>query len=207
VLTSFQTTKVTIDVIGKVICDHDFKTLSTDNEFMTTMRNTLSWMPNQQSINPFHIYNPMRPIIHKYYKYRMDNYIGKILDERFNVRDTKQSKKSRKKTGIDLALEEYFKENGQDVDAKDVTMDAEFRKAAIDNLLILLFAGHDTTASTLCYWYTPQIAFFRYILTTSPATTSSISTPPNWPKSAPNSTPSSVPTRPQVPSSPQTPTS
>ena len=32
-------------------------------------------------------------------------------------------------------------------------MDAEFRKYAIDNLLILLFAGHDTTASTICYCY------------------------------------------------------
>jgi hypothetical protein len=145
---------VTIDVIGKVICDHDFKTLSTDNEFMTAMRNTLSWIPNTQSMNPFHIYHPFRPIIHKYYKYKMDKYIGNILDERFNVRESKQSKKSRKKTGIDLALEEYFKENGQeDVDAKEMTMNAEFRKAAIDNLLILLFAGHDTTASTLCYWY------------------------------------------------------
>lgn len=32
-------------------------------------------------------------------------------------------------------------------------MSAEFRKAAVDNLLILLFAGHDTTSSTLCYCY------------------------------------------------------
>jgi cytochrome P450 len=82
----------------------------------------------------------------------MDNYIGKVLDERFAVREAKQSRKPRKKTAIDLALEEYSKDNGQDIDAADATMDAEFRKAAIDNLLILLFAGHDTTASTLCYW-------------------------------------------------------
>lgn len=84
----------------------------------------------------------------------MDKYVGKVIDERFAIRDAKLSKKSRKKTGIDLALEEYFKEKGQDVDVdtQDIAMDAEFRKAAIDNLLILLFAGHDTTASTLCYW-------------------------------------------------------
>lgn len=82
----------------------------------------------------------------------MDQYIGKVLDERFAVRDASQPKRKKQKTGIDLALEEYFKENGQDVNSQDVTMDAEFRKFAIDNLLILLFAGHDTTASTLCYW-------------------------------------------------------
>jgi cytochrome P450 len=152
-----ETTKITVDVIGKVICDHDFKSLTTDNEFMTTMRNTLSWMPDMQSINPFHIYHPLRAIFQKYYKYKMDKYIGKVLDERFAVSGAKQARdmKTRKKTGIDLALEEYFSEKGQDVNATDVTMDAEFRKAAIDNLLILLFAGHDTTASTLCYWYVP----------------------------------------------------
>ena len=41
-----ETTKITIDVIGRVVCDHDFKTLTTDNEFMQTMRKTLSWMPD-----------------------------------------------------------------------------------------------------------------------------------------------------------------
>jgi acid phosphatase len=119
---------------------------------MTTMRNTLSWMPDMQSINPFHTRNPLRPIYWWYYKKKMDKYIGNVLDERFAIREAKSTKKSRTKTGIDLALQEYFKENGQDVDSENVTMDAEFRRAAIDNLLILLFAGHDTTASTLCYW-------------------------------------------------------
>ncbi|KAH7078813.1 cytochrome P450 [Paraphoma chrysanthemicola] len=148
-----ETTKITIDVIGKVVCDHDFRTLSAENEFMTTMRNTLSWMPDMQSINPFHTRHPLRPIFWWYYKKKMDRYIGKVLDERFVGREAKSTKKSKTKTGIDLALQEYFKENGQDVDSENVTMDAEFRKAAIDNLLILLFAGHDTTASTLCYCY------------------------------------------------------
>ena len=154
-----ETTKITVDVIGKVICDHDFRSLTTDNDFITTMRNTLSWMPDMQSINPFHIYHPLRPLFQKYYKYKMDNYIGKVLDERFAVSGAKQAgdRKARKKTGIDLALEEYFIEKGQDVNATDATMDAEFRKGAIDNLLILLFAGHDTTSSTLCYWYVPLI--------------------------------------------------
>jgi cytochrome P450 len=115
------------------------------------MRNVLLWLPDAQSLNPFDIYNPLRPILLKYYKWKMDRYIGNVLDERFAVRGTRP-KKSKKKTGIDLALEEYLKESGRDVDAQPATMDAEFRTAAIHNLLILLFAGHDTTASTLCYW-------------------------------------------------------
>ncbi|KAL6705889.1 hypothetical protein ACN47E_006349 [Coniothyrium glycines] len=149
-----ETTKITIDVIGRVVCDHDFKTLTTDNDFMTTMRKTLSWMPNQQSINFWHRNHPLRPFMWTYYKKQMDHYIGKILDEKFATREASmKQREKRQKTGIDLALQEYFKEVGQDVDSQSIAMDAEFRRFAIDNLLILLFAGHDTTASTLCYCY------------------------------------------------------
>lgn len=89
----------------------------------------------------------------KYYKWRMDTYIGKVLDDRFSACNTNHQSKTRKKSGIDLALEEYFKDSGQDSDSKMATMDAEFRRYAIDNILVLLFAGHDTTASTICYSY------------------------------------------------------
>ncbi|KAF2275080.1 cytochrome P450 [Westerdykella ornata] len=147
-----EATKITIDVIGKAICAHDFKCLhSDDNEFVKTMRKSLSWMPDTQTLNPFDRYNPMRAIMHRYYKKKMDNYIGRMLDERFAV--GAPDRKVKKKTAIDLAIVEYFKENGQDVDSRTATMDAEFRQNAINNLEVLLFAGHDTTASTLCYCY------------------------------------------------------
>lgn len=151
-LTGFQTTKITIDVIGRVVCDHDFKTLTTDNEFMKTMRKTISWMPDHQSLNLWHRKHPLRPLFWKYYKWKMDKYIGKILDDRFTSKNTSVQKDVKRKSGIDLSLQEYYREKGRDVNSEIVTMDAEFRRFAIDNLLILLFAGHDTTASTLCYW-------------------------------------------------------
>lgn len=140
-------------MIGKIVLDHDFQSFKTQNEFVESLRKALSWMPDTQSFNPFHRKNPIRPLAFKYYKRRMDKYIGNVLDERFKVRDANLPKKARKKSGIDLALEAWFKESGQDVDSRTTTMDPEFRKSAIDNMLILLFAGHDTTASTLCYCY------------------------------------------------------
>ncbi|KAF2110234.1 cytochrome P450 [Lophiotrema nucula] len=148
-----EATKLTIDVIGKVICDHDFKSLVQDNKFVEIMRKQLSWMPDSRSMNPFHVYDPRRPLYWKYYKRQMDDYVGKILDERFSNRSANQTGKIKKKTSIDLALLEYFKQSGQDVDSKMTAMSAEFRRYAIDNLEILLFAGHDTTASTICYCY------------------------------------------------------
>ncbi|KAF2868049.1 cytochrome P450 [Massariosphaeria phaeospora] len=148
-----ETTKMTIDIIGKAVCDHDFKALVGDSEFQTLMRKTISWMPDTQSLNPFHRKHPFRPLFWKYYKWRLDQYVGKVLDERFTARIGNAEKKARKKTGIDLALEQHFKESGQDVDSRTTTMSTEFRRNAIDNLLVLLFAGHDTTASTVCYCY------------------------------------------------------
>jgi cytochrome P450 len=112
-------------------------------------------MPDTQSHNPFHRKNPIRPLVFKYYKRRMDKYIGNVLDERFKVRDANLPKKARKKSGIDLALEAWLKDSsqGQDVGLRMATMDPKFRQSAIDNMLALLFAGHDTTASTICYCY------------------------------------------------------
>jgi cytochrome P450 len=148
-----EATKVTIDIIGKVACDHDFKTLTADNRYLNAMRKSLGWMPDTQSLNPFHWYNPLRSIFWKYYKYHMDWYLGKVLDERFVTREANKQMNTRKKSGIDLALEAWVNTSGQPASSATATMDAEFRKYAIDQLHTLLFAGHDTTASTLCYCY------------------------------------------------------
>jgi len=98
--------------------------------------------------------DPVSPFVFRYYKNKMDNYLGAILDERFSAGAAAAlNSKAKKKTAIDLALLEYFKETGQDAESTTVTMDAEFRQNAINNLEVLLFAGHDTTASTICYCY------------------------------------------------------
>lgn len=146
-------TKLTIDIIGKIVLDHDFESFSTKNEFVSALRSILSWLEDPQSLNPFHRKHPIRPWALKYYKGKMDRYIGAIIDERFNARETTESFTKRKKTGIDLALQSYFKESGEDFEAKNAVLDAASKKIMIDNMLILIFAGHDTTASTICYVY------------------------------------------------------
>ncbi len=41
-----ETTKLTIDIIGLVVCDHDFASLTTDARYLSIMRKTLAWMPD-----------------------------------------------------------------------------------------------------------------------------------------------------------------
>lgn len=83
----------------------------------------------------------------------MTRYIGRILDDRFASSNSGSLRDRKKKTGIDLALELYAKDNLEQTGASATTMNAEFRKAAVDNILVLLIAGHYTTSSTLCYCY------------------------------------------------------
>ncbi|KAJ4357342.1 uncharacterized protein N0V89_001917 [Didymosphaeria variabile] len=146
-------TKLTVDVIGKMVLDHDFNSFKGENKFVSALRNILSWMEDSQSLNPFHRKHPIRPWAFKYYKRQMDKYIGDIIDERFAARETTGSSTKRKRTGVDLALQAYLKESGQDIESENAKLDPAFKKDIIDNLLILVFAGHDTTSSTICYIY------------------------------------------------------
>lgn len=88
----------------------------------------------------------------------MDRYLNRLLDERFALRAAPQSQKPRMKTVIDLALQSYLdsasadeKPKGSPHDSASQRMDPTFRSYALDQLKLFVFAGHDTTSSTICY--------------------------------------------------------
>lgn len=82
----------------------------------------------------------------------MDRYISKELDKRFaerrrSERDSTESSRSI----IDLALESYIVENPSMDTAKG--LNDSFKSWACAQIRLFLFAGHDSTASTICYIY------------------------------------------------------
>lgn len=84
----------------------------------------------------------------------MASFVSHELDERFHRNMTSPESKGtrRSRTIIDLALDKYITD--QVGDKKDeTTMDATFKNAAICQIRTFLFAGHDTSSSTLCYCY------------------------------------------------------
>ncbi|KAF2485382.1 cytochrome P450 [Neohortaea acidophila] len=146
-----ETTKLTIDIIGKVALDLDFRSQKEPNELVDTFVNQLRWMnigvqPSIQSFLDFRA-----PIMRRYNTWKMDRYITKRLTERVATRTSR----GKGKAVIDLALESYLKDvqnSGQSVD--DVkTLPKDFTEAAISNLKVFIFAGHDTTSATICYTY------------------------------------------------------
>ncbi|KAI9728143.1 MAG: hypothetical protein M1828_004604 [Chrysothrix sp. TS-e1954] len=140
-------TRLTVDVIGKV-------TLS-NHEFVDALRSSIRWLFEPQNYNIFTRYNPWRPVRHWLNTRIMDRYIGGVLDERFAQSATAKPTaegKDRGRSVVSLAIETYNNESREDVAASaSEKMDPDFRRYTIDQMKTFIFAGHDTTSSTICY--------------------------------------------------------
>jgi hypothetical protein len=130
-------------------------------------------MPQAASVNPLDNISFIRPIRLWLNGRKLDRLIGEELDKRFATRDSSSSqtngdanghtngdtkptlKASRNRSVVTLALDTYEKEFQNPSTAKKSSnskaMDPTFRKTAIDQIKTFIFAGHDTTSSTIAY--------------------------------------------------------
>lgn len=155
------TTRLTIDIIGKVALDLDFNMQKGENECITAFREQVHLLPNGLSAlemwYPWGIWRRWRN------QKIMVAYIGKVLDERFAKRlaETEGEKRvpaRKRRTVLDLALDSYLSGVSEDEekvehvqDGPPPAMDSEFKAGVITQIRTFIFAGHDTTSSTLCY--------------------------------------------------------
>ena len=128
-----------------------------ENEFVAAFRQTMNWFIKQPEYNPFRYFNPLRPIIHELNRRKMDKYLGKVMDDRFATKsresvldEVKKTNKRQPQPVIDLALDTYTREWGEN-STKNGKIDPAFKAAAIKHIKMFMFAGHDTTSSTICY--------------------------------------------------------
>lgn len=123
---------------------------TSENEFVTAFRSQLKWLVGNNEMNRFVIYNPVRPIVFEYNRTKMARYVAKVLDERFSAHAKNEPRRSKKRTQpiIDLALDAYREENGN---RSTNSLDATFKRFAVDQIKNFMFGGHDTTSSTFCY--------------------------------------------------------
>lgn len=146
-------TSLTVDIIGKVVLDISLDSQKGPNELVDTFMRQIRWQKVGAQFNPIELIDfPIRIPMQRYLTWKMDRYIGKRLDERFATREGR----GKSKAVVDLALEAYLKEvkgaTTGDV-AKVTGIDPEFKRAVISNMKTFVFAGHDTTSSTICYAY------------------------------------------------------
>src|SRR5690242_8149482 len=99
--------------------------------------------------------HPLRPFIQKYYGKVMNNYIRKELNKRFDeIKDIKVGNEAigrakSVKSVITLAIESYIDEIGYKT--QKLELDEHFTRYAIYQIRLFLFAGNDTTSSTIVY--------------------------------------------------------
>ena len=153
-------TRLTVDIIGKVALDIQLGTQRGENEMIAAFRDQVQLVPNEGMQNLLGMWHPWG-IYRRWRNSRiMNSYIGNVLDERFAKEKPKSDgvpgqKKQRKRAIIDLALETYRSQQTSSETEKGQTtttvIDEEFKLAAITQIRTILFAGHDTTSSTICY--------------------------------------------------------
>ncbi|KAG4438810.1 hypothetical protein IFR05_005701 [Cadophora sp. M221] len=145
--------RLTIDIMGHVVLDHDLSSQTSENEMVNGFRGSVRWSPATVTTNPFQNMNPIIPVAHWYYTRITDNYIKKVIKQRLALRAAESGasvKKSGRRPAIDLAVDEFLVTGD---DGKAGLVDSRFLQVAADQMKTFLFAGHDTSSSTLCYIY------------------------------------------------------
>ena len=124
----------------------------------------MSWLSLGSEFNPIKRLNPIRPVLQWYNAYYMDTYLDSELDKHFLPvqarNDSEKIRSSQNRSIIGLAAGSYMAEKeSKGADKVDETAFREFTKTQIRTFL---FAGHDTTSSTMCYiyylwWKNPEV--------------------------------------------------
>ena len=111
------------------------------------MLSQIRWHQPNAETNPFEYLNFARWYMHWWNGRQMDQYIGGELDKRCKEYKADPGNK-RGKAVIDLVLQAHQHENKG---ATPHELDKEFRTFAIRQIRLFVFAGHDSTSSTICY--------------------------------------------------------
>jgi hypothetical protein len=119
------------------------------NPLADSLRAMIGWT----SFGNFFIrYNPIRPLIMKYYGGIMNRYIQKAMVQRWSEYKAERAHRAQKrsKSAISLALEGYLKRlDNKGLDGAD--LDQHFAAYSQYQIRLFLFAGHDTTTGSLVY--------------------------------------------------------
>ncbi|KIW20676.1 hypothetical protein PV08_01253 [Exophiala spinifera] len=155
-------TSYTIDIIGKIVMETDFRA-QLDPEphpIVTTFRHQIDLMPVSSSVSLDGL-NFVREVKIWLNMRKLDALLGAEIDTRAAARKAakaadgtteKKGFKERKRSVIELALDAYDNEAaGVGDDKSSSGLNASFRTLAIDSIKTFIFAGHDTTSSTICY--------------------------------------------------------
>ena len=110
------------------------------------MISQIRWQRPNGDLNPLSLIHLPRFFMQWWNGRQMNEFIGKELDRRYEeLMNDSYDKKS--KAVIDLVLQAYL----ENAEPRSNRLDPDFRRFAIIQIRLFVFAGHDSTSSTICY--------------------------------------------------------
>ena len=90
-------------------------------------------------------WNPIDPIVHWYFSRQLNKFIGSEFDS--YISELRGGKRKATKSIISLLAQQYVKETS----LRASILDNSFKSLAVSQIKQLLFSGHETSGSSLCY--------------------------------------------------------
>ncbi|KAF2119242.1 AflN/verA/monooxygenase [Lophiotrema nucula] len=147
------TLRLTFDIITHVALDSRIHYQTAPHLLPQALRNQILWTSFGTTFNPVRRYLSPRPFVHWWNSRKINRYLAEEVGARFEEQrqDFKkpQGDQRRSKSVLSLALNKYLQEEGDRGEASKIT----FIENAIPQLRAFLFAGHDTTSSTLQFCF------------------------------------------------------
>lgn len=104
--------------------------------------------------DPRILFNPLRPVVQWYYGRVMNRIIGQRLQELFDqIKSQGTANVGHAKSVATLALQAYIGETKDNKILESAKLDRRFAEHTTFQMRLFLFAGNDTTSSTICYVY------------------------------------------------------
>lgn len=152
------TTRMTMDVIMKLTLGADIDYQRSENALATALGYITRW---HSFWDPRVLMHPFRPFIQRYFGHVMNTLIQKELDQRFiELKEEAlrnggiaSGKRSGARSVVTLAIESYMAENKHSDLIHKPKLEEHFAQYATYQIRLFLFAGNDTTSSTIIYVY------------------------------------------------------
>ncbi|PVH99414.1 cytochrome P450 [Periconia macrospinosa] len=149
------TMRLTADVITKLTLNTSLDCQRSENLLGDGLQAIIRW---HSLWDPFVLMNPLRPIVQRYHSWRINRYIQRELRKQFleqisgkPPRDAADS--GRVKSIASLILESSARSKPSKLLRTRTGIDHHFINLATNQIRLFLFAGSDTTSSSIIYTY------------------------------------------------------
>ncbi|ROW06390.1 hypothetical protein VMCG_04288 [Cytospora schulzeri] len=147
--------RTTADIIGRAAVGERLSCHKGDNIFFESLKDSIGWLITDNT--PRSILKSMHPLRRlKLWRNNrnMRNYLKPIIERGLLEYAQNKGASSGPQTIMSLAIKSYVNEVQSASDKSEATgIDPSFMDMAISQLKMFMMAGHDTTASTLCFAY------------------------------------------------------